>query len=224
MSDEKIFYIAIVAFAALTVSCGKENTRDDPDDGGKDAGIIGTWLMRADEYHYFDVTFKKDGTYEWTWDGASGRLQDTGTYKYENKVATMTATRFFEEDYESKQMKAADMPEDWSKVRTLTFIENKGAVAWVSWKNDFFMPSSDDFRGEDLGAIIVFKEGADLGIKKADLIGTWEIKDEAGAEVDPSTLEAGKWVTYDQDFQWQWYIYIDGGKLYTPSFGTFTKK
>lgn len=171
---KKILLIAAVVFAGLFVSCNKD------DDGSNKANedIVGTWLMREDDYHFFDATFKKDGTYEWIWQGAGGKMMDSGTYEYEDKVITMTATKFQEEDYESKKMKTADMPEDWSKVRTVTIVENAGAVAWWTWDNDYFIESSDHFRYDLSGPIIMFKEGEDPGIKAPDLRGTWEIKDE----------------------------------------------
>ena len=151
---KKLLIFVVAIFAALAVSCNK-------DEGGKNGNeeILGTWLMRADEYHYFDVTFKKNGTYEWLWQGAGGRMLDTGTYKYENKVITTTATKFQEEDYESKQMKDAQMPEEWNGVRTMTVVEDAGAIAWWRWKNDYFIEDSDYFRGDVSGPIIFFKEG-----------------------------------------------------------------
>lgn len=165
---KRLIYMAIVAMTALAVSCNKENSGNT----GGDDGIIGTWLMRVDEYHYFDATFKKDGSYVWEWKGAGGRLQDTGSYTYENNVVTMTASKFYEEDYETEEMKAADMPQDWSRVRTVTFVENLGPVAWWTWSGDHFAENSSMFGGDD--PVIVFKEGADLGIKSGDLKGTWE--------------------------------------------------
>ena len=284
---KKLLIFVVAIFAALAVSCNK-------DEGGKNGNeeILGTWLMRADEYHYFDVTFKKNGTYEWLWQGAGGRMLDTGTYKYENKVITTTATKFQEEDYESKQMKDAQMPEEWNGVRTMTVVEDAGAIAWWRWKNDYFIEDSDYFRGDVSGPIIFFKEGADPGIKTSDLKGTWEIRAEDGIDrliigdsdftqytawknseigggysvtkeigrwflkgciltleyqkvftsskrfwnpatqaneyiyykVDPETLEAEQWESYSQNYSLEWYIYLKDGKLYTPSFGTFSKK
>jgi len=135
--------------------------------------------MRADAYHYFDVTFNKDGSYSWTWDGTSGKLRDTGTYKYENNVVTTTATKFFEEDYETHVMKEADFfNTEWNKVRTITFVKNEGAVAWCTWENDYFVENSENFRGENSGPIMLFKEDADFKFGASDLKGTWEFKDE----------------------------------------------
>lgn len=284
---KKLIYIALAAAALLAVSCGKDDSKD------SDSSITGTWLMRADEYHYFDATFKKDGTYEWLWQGAGGRLLDTGTYTFSGNVVTMTAKKFQEEDYESNKMTDAEMPQDWSGVRTVTVVENKGAVAFWKWNNDYFMDNSDNFRGENMGPILVFKDGANLNIKDSELIGTWEIKeddyidrlvfekggftqygawknDEAEGglsvtkelgtwsvkgnvlslkyekmfssskslgwnpekqineyiyyKVNPETLEAEQWESYTQDFSLQWYIYIENGKLYTPSYGIYSKK
>lgn len=286
---KRLFFIAVALSAAFAVSCS--STDPDTFSGSGDDSILGTWLMRADEWHYFDVTFKKDGSYSWTWDGASGKLLDTGTYKYENNVVTTTATKFFEEDHETHVMKEADFfNTEWNKVRTITFVKNEGAVAWCTWENDYFVENSD-FRGNN-GPILLFKEGADVKFGASDLKGTWELTADSSIDriifennsftwysawpnteaeggysvrkdtgtwslnknvltfeykkayssyktlgwnqatqqneyiyykVDPVTLEAEQWESYDSGWSHACYIYISDGKLIMPN-GTYTKK
>ncbi len=160
-----------IAFVATFSSCDKEEK-------GGDNDIIGTWLMRADEYHYFDATFKKDGSYEWMWKGASGRVMDKGSYTYENNVITMTPQKFYEEDYDSKELKEQPLSNvEWSGPRKVTVVENLGGVAFWRWKGDFMIDDSDWFRGNEGEPVTVFKEGYNVKVKESDLKGTWEMQD-----------------------------------------------
>ena len=184
---KKLFYLAAAAIAAVAISCGKTNSEGPGGNNQKDDGIVGTWLMRLDEYHYFNVTFKEDGSYEWLWQGAGGNRLDKGTYKLENNVITTTAKEVFEADYETGEMQKSDLENwGWAGVRTITVVKQDGPVAWWSWKDDYLMQDSGFF-GED--SVIIFKKGADFGIKASDLLGTWEVAADGG--VDRVVFESG---------------------------------
>ncbi len=284
---KKVLYAVCITAAAFAVSCGKNNPTDDKEPKTEENTLTGTWMMRSDEYHYFDATFKADETYEWTWKGAGDPRTDKGTYKVSGKNITLTPTKFLETDYEKddgsmKEISAEEF--GWSGPRTVIVEQQLGGVAFWRWKNDNFISDSDDFFEEP---VIVFKEGADLGIKAADVKGTWEYRNEEGVierfifedrafteysawpselaeggyevrkdtgtwslegnvltlnyqktytsykrvqnqeyiyyKVDPTTLEAEKWETYDDSYTFTYYIYIAEGKLYLPV-ATFTKK
>lgn len=175
-----ILAITIAALAAFSiVSCEKNN--DGPSNGEGDNSIVGTWQFRGDEYHYFDATFKKDGSYEWMWIGASGRLKDTGSYSVSGNVITMTPKKFYEEDYNTKELVERPLSDQqWEGPRKVTVVSSGDGIAYWRWSGDFLIDNSDHFRGNEGEPLLVFKEGADFKFKSSDLIGTWENKYENG--------------------------------------------
>lgn len=165
----KKFFLAAAAILAL---CAAQSCKKDK--SGSDSEIVGTWQMRADEYHYFDATFKADGSYEWVWMGASGTIKDTGTYTYEEKTITMKPSKFYEEDYENPGQFVSVSAENfgWSGPRTVTVVSYSDGVAYWRWKGDFMIDDSDWFNNGD--PIVIFRKGYDYKIKKSDVLGTWE--------------------------------------------------
>lgn len=171
---KKVFLAAMALLAFCVVqSCEKDNAGD--------SGVVGTWQMRADEYHYFDATFKSDGTYEWVWMGAGGIMKDAGSYTYADKTITMKPSSFYEEDYENpgKLIKKSASDFGWSGPRTVNVVSYSDGVAYWHWQGDFLMENSEFFNeGEP---IIIFRKGYDYKIKKSDLVGTWEDEGSDGA-------------------------------------------
>lgn len=163
---------SILAFS----SCDKDNDNERND-------VVGTWMMRADGYHYFDATFSANGTYEWVWMGASGILKDTGSYKYADHVITMTPSKYYREDDENpdklQSVSASDF--GWSGPRTVTVVSVEKGIAYWHWQGDFIIDDSNFFTGDEGEPVLVFRKGYDYKIKKSDLLGTWDSRDEYGA-------------------------------------------
>lgn len=185
---KKILYSILVAVAAFAVSCSK-------DDGSQneDGGFTGTWLMRANEHHYFDATFNSNGTYEWEWKGVA-RFKDTGSYTEKDGVITMTPEKLYESDYETGELVQVSLSDfQWSGPRKVTILSVEGGVAWWKWEGDFLMQNTDDFTG----GIMIFKKGYNFNIKKSDLLGTWEIKREDGFVESRIVIGDGTFSWYD---------------------------
>ncbi|MBO4467418.1 MAG: hypothetical protein J5745_04850 [Bacteroidales bacterium] len=206
---KRLFALTLMAIAAfVTISCDKDDA---------ESGVVGTWQMRADEYHYFDATFNSDGTYVWNWMGASGGIKDEGTYTFENDQITMKATTMWEEDYENKghYNKTSLSSFEWHGKRVVTVHKNLGGVAFWDWKGDFLIQDSENFRfGKD--GVIVFKKGFDFKIKKSDLIGTWEEYNEDNSLSRRLIVEDGKFKDYSV-----WYN-EDGSLCVHKEIGTWT--
>lgn len=195
--------ILLAAMAILSLCAVQSCDKDNPGEKKADDNIEGTWLMRADEFHFFDATFNSDGTYEWVWKGASGAIKDTGTYTYEDNTITMTPTKFYEADYENPGQMNEKTAENmgWSGPRTVTIDSFGPGYAFWHWKGDFMVQDSDNFRENQGEPIIVFRKGYDYKLKKADLVGTWENKDENGID---------RIVLNDDDTFAFYYAWIDG--------------
>ena len=159
---KRFFLFAMAAMAMLTVSaCGGEG----------DSDIEGTWMMRGDEYHYFNATFNANGTYEWKWMGASGIRIDAGDYTYVNGVIKTTPKSFKEEREEGKLVSVSAEIFGWSDSRTIKVTPvTKGATLW-EWEGDWMMSSSEQAFG---GPVIMFREDFEQTIKSGEIDGTWE--------------------------------------------------
>lgn len=187
---KKLLFAALAACAILATSCNS----DDEASAGADNGIIGTWTAMEDA-HYPSVTFNKDGTYEWQWLGYA-RFKDSGTYTYEDGVVTMKFSKVYEL-YDGTWTEA-----DWVEARTRTCVITElvsGGCVNVLVKDDYMMAIEIEF--------LMFRDGYSQEIKKADLVGTWEIEGEYTGERMILGSD-GDYTDYD------WYVnQEDGGIL-----------
>ena len=165
---KRFFLFAMAAMAMLSLSgCG-----------GADPEIEGTWLMRANEHHYFDATFNANGNYEWKWMGASGTMIDAGSYTFVNGVVTMTPNTFKITNYTTGALVAVNAEEfGWPgdpRVVKVTPI-TEGAALW-EWENDYMIQST-----KDLGyLVLVLREDFTQSVNEALMKGTWERYDSEG--------------------------------------------
>ena len=165
---KRFFLFAMAAMAMLSLSgCG-----------GADPEIEGTWLMRANEHHYFDATFNANGNYEWKWMGASGTMIDAGSYTFVNGVVTMTPNTFKITNYTTGALVAVNAEEfGWPgdpRVVKVTPI-TEGAALW-EWENDYMIQST-----KDLGyPVLVLREDFTQSVNEALMKGTWERYDSEG--------------------------------------------
>lgn len=156
---KRILTLALIALSiAAAVSCKKDKGNN---------SIEGTWLMRWDGSHYFDATFKKDGSYEWLWQGAAGLMKDTGKYTFQNNVITMTPSKYYREDWSNEGQLIEYTAEDfeWSGPRTVYVLENHGSYAFWKWEGDHLLREAEN--------IPMFRKGA-KNVKSSDMKGTWE--------------------------------------------------
>lgn len=201
-----IFAVLLLAFSVAFVACNKDND-------GKDSGIVGTWIGSVD-YHYPRITFKKDGTYEWMWDGIA-KFKDNGTYTYENGTVVMTVKAIYEfndeGDGNGKWDKCEDMINEYfNGVRRCKVTEVvSGGALFIEIENDYFAG----------GDWLVCREGFKQDLKKSDLAGTWEKADETtGTRMVLGS--DGKYTKYE----W-WYNVENGSKLVVAKYvGTWSIK
>ncbi len=180
---KRFLLFAMAALAMLSLSgCGDT----DPE-------IEGTWLMRANEHHYFDATFKAGGDYEWKWMGVSGTRIDEGTYTFVNGVVTMTPATFKEEDYNNpgKLISVSSAIFGWSGPRTIKVTPiTEGAALW-EWENDWMIQST-----KELGyPVLVLREDFTQNVSEALMKGTWERYDSEG-KLEARVIVKGKDYTF----------------------------
>lgn len=185
---KRFFLFAMAAMAMLSLSgCGDT----DPE-------IEGTWLMRANEHHYFDATFKAGGDYEWKWMGVSGTRIDEGTYTFVNGVVTMTPATFKEEDYNNpgKLISVSSSIFGWSGPRTIKVTPiTEGAALW-EWENDWMIQST-----KELGyPVLVLREDFTQNVSEALMKGTWERYDSEG-KLEARVIVIGNAYTYYEVYE-----------------------
>lgn len=201
---KRFFLFAMAALAMLSLSsCG----------GDTDPEIEGTWIMRANEHHYFNATFNANGTYEWKWMGASDPRIDEGDYTFVNGVVTMTPKTFKITDYQGKMVSLSATDFGWPggdrivKVKPIT----TGAALW-EWENDYMIQST-----EGMAPILVIREGFSQNVKESQMAGTWERYSDDG-KLEARVIIIGNKYTYYEVYD------INGHMGVCKTIGTWSHK
>ena len=171
---KRLFYLAALALLAIiAVSCNKD---DNKNGSLTNSGIIGSWVGLGDDYHYPRVTFKKDGTYEWHWDGIV-KIKDIGTYTYEDGVVSMKVDKCWEQEendgkteWVTRELDITSDPDWFNGTRTCTITTVPDDVIFqMMVKRDYFVNEAE---------FLMLPDGASKSYKKSDLVGTWEMENE----------------------------------------------
>lgn len=89
LKHKSLWLLALIAFVSAVSfsSCDK--------DGNGNSSIVGSWTCGVHYYGGSDTyTFKKNGTYTWTYSGPSSYFQDeTGRYTYNGVILTTSSNR-----------------------------------------------------------------------------------------------------------------------------------
>ena len=170
---KKLFFFAMLAVAALAVSCNKD------DDTEVSGDLVGVWTMNVESTHYFKVGFDAKGKFDWQVLGVSER-RETGKYTLDGKVAVLKTEKHYDRwddnagvEYKDRWFEKSGME---NETRTLTITDVKPGVLCFYMKDDPMF-------GDMLGKVILFLEDIDQKISTSDLAGTWIYKDESGTEL-----------------------------------------
>ncbi len=88
--------LLVAAMSMVATSCSKDDDDDDKDDK-KESLLIGTWRDDTYDDEWDELTFKKDGSFTWTWyEEKYGTTRNMGTYIYKDPKLTL----IFDEDEE----------------------------------------------------------------------------------------------------------------------------
>ena len=145
---KRLFYLAALALLAIiAVSCNKD---DNKNGSLTNSGIIGSWVGLGDDYHYPRVTFKKDGTYEWHWDGIV-KIKDIGTYTYEDGVVSMKVDKCWEQEendgkteWVTRELDITSDPDWFNGTRTCTITTVPDDVIFqMMVKRDYFVNEAE---------------------------------------------------------------------------------